>query len=175
MLTSMNRLRSTSLNFNSKQFNLITTTINRYASTSSTTSIDLPPKNTLVILGGGLSGLATAYYFLRVLTPIIKLQTKIIILEKQDRTGGWCHSVPKLLKSSSSSDTSNSIAGGEAKKDVNKGSSDLIEKASSKSKSLVFETGPRSIRPVGLQGWLTVEMVSDISSASQIIASLTLA
>lgn len=26
-------------------------------------------------------------------------------------------------------------------------------------KELVFETGPRSIRPVGLQGWLTIEMV----------------
>lgn len=28
-----------------------------------------------------------------------------------------------------------------------------------KDAELVFETGPRSIRPVGLPGWLTVEMV----------------
>lgn len=26
--------------------------------------------------------------------------------------------------------------------------------------SLVFETGPRSIRPVGLHGWLAIELVS---------------
>lgn len=155
MLTSINRLRSTSLNLNSRQF--ILTLSNRYASTTTTTipsSIE-PPKNTLVVLGGGLSGLASAYYFIKALSPIVKQQTKIIILEKQDRTGGWCHSVPKLL-AVTGANKDNSIVAGE--KDIKKETLDSIEKSSSK--SLVFETGPRSIRPVGLQGWLTVEMVS---------------
>lgn len=64
-----------------------------------------------------------------------------MILEKEQRTGGWCKSI-------------NMKGGAETKRLEEKGA---LEKESSK--ELVFETGPRSIRPVGLQGWLTIEMV----------------
>ena len=90
-----------------------------------------------MVIGGGLSGLSTAYYFLKALSPLAKQHTKIIVLEKQHRTGGWCNST--------------SIDLGEEKR--------LVKGSGEDKGELVFESGPRSIRPVGLIGWLTIEMV----------------
>lgn len=92
---------------------------------------------TLAVIGGGLSGLSTAHYYLRSLSPRLRAGTRIVVLERQDRVGGWCRAV-KLQGN-------RLLAPGEAL-DPSKA-------------SLVFETGPRSIRPVGLLGWLTVELV----------------
>lgn len=94
------------------------------------------PVQTLAILGGGLSGLSTAHYFLRKLSPALRDRTRIVIIEQQDRVGGWCRAVR----------VQDGRRLGENEKP---NGSDL----------LVFETGPRSIRPVGLLGWLTIEMV----------------
>ena len=84
-----------------------------------------------------MGGLSSAIYLLRTLTPRARQRTKIVVFEKEDRVGGWCRAV-RLVK------------GEEIKQEKS-----LIGVKD----KLVFETGPRSIRPVGLQGWLTVEMV----------------
>lgn len=111
-----------------------------------------------------MSGLSSAFYFLQSLSPKIKSITKVIILEKQARTGGWCHSVEqKQIDGVAASVNDN----GSTKSIGGKGSNSSIEEVfssdtSSNDAALVFETGPRSIRPVGLQGWLTVDMVRNI-------------
>lgn len=98
------------------------------------------PKVKLAIVGGGLGGLSSAFYFLRNLSPRLREGVEIVIFEKDHkRTGGWCRSVR---------------VDSEGKESGTK----LVEAVDGE-KEVVFETGPRSIRPVGLSGWLTVEMV----------------
>lgn len=112
------------------------------------------------ILGSGLSGLSTAFYFLRGLSPSPAItagllsdgKVKVVIFEKSDRTGGWCQSLQV---------TGNDSIAGELPADKGKGKG-----------KLVFETGPRSIRPVALAGWLTVEMVRRLSDSSAIAHKL---
>lgn len=116
----------------------------RYASTQvapSTVPISL------AIVGGGLSGLSAAFYYLRALSPEARSLAKVVIFEKEKRVGGWCRSIDIT----SDKDV--------AALDRSKGT-DAAAKGHA-SQKLIFETGPRSIRPVGLSGWLTVEMVSN--------------
>ncbi|GAA5860481.1 hypothetical protein JCM1840_000270 [Sporobolomyces johnsonii] len=96
------------------------------------------PENTLAILGGGLSGLSSAVYFLRSLAPEARRRTRVVVLEKEERVGGWCKAV--RLRNGKQLEDNAQVAGQD------------------KDGLLVFETGPRSIRPTGLQGWLTIEM-----------------
>ncbi|ORY92782.1 hypothetical protein BCR35DRAFT_298315 [Leucosporidium creatinivorum] len=123
----------------------------RFLSTSSPAPTSTEePKQTLAIIGGGLSGLSSAFYFLRALSPELRSSTRIVVLEKEQRTGGWCKSI-----------------------DMNSGAeTTLLEKKEMEKvspKELVFETGPRSIRPVGLQGWLTIEMAHEIGLTPSIL------
>jgi len=99
------------------------------------------PKHTLAVIGGGLSGLSAAYHFVRALSAEARRTTRVIVLEKAGRTGGWCRSVD--------------VPGDK-----------LGAKAVGEGKRVVLEGGPRSIRPVGRIGWLTVEMVSTTCSGS---------
>lgn len=102
------------------------------------------PKVKLAIVGGGLGGLSSAFYFLRNLSPRLREGVEVVIFEKDHkRTGGWCRSV-RVDSEGKETGTKSVEAGG----------------ATGEEKEVVFETGPRSIRPVGLSGWLTVEMVS---------------
>ena len=78
---------------------------------------------TTAILGGGLSGLSTAFY----LSKALPASHKIIILEKSKRFGGWIQT-------------------------------------SKHENGISFEAGPRSIRPVGLQGLLTLDLVGYVNS-----------
>lgn len=118
---------------------------------TSTTSAGAPgpPKATLAIIGGGLGGLSSAFYFLRALSPELRRSTRVVIFEKEQSTGGWC----KSININEDRDAAQSEA-------------EEVGEASGKRapKELVFETGPRSIRPVGLQGWLTVELVRPVNS-----------
>lgn len=125
-----------------RQRQLLTSSLVRFSSNITSDVAPIPPQkeNTLVVIGGGLSGLSTAYYFLKALTPLAQQHTKIIVLEKQDRTGGWCNST--------------SIDLGDKKS--------LVKVKGEDKSELVFESGPRSIRPVGLIGWLTIEMVRQV-------------
>ena len=109
--------------------------------TSSTSDSNSSSPTTLAVIGGGLSGLSSAVYFLRNLTPEARKVTKVVVFEKQKRIGGWCNAA-RLVKGERV-EHDKSLLG---TKDV----------------TIVFETGPRSIRPVGLQGWTTIELVSRI-------------
>lgn len=78
-----------------------------------------------VIIGGGLTGLTTAYLLAKHLGP--EAARGIILLEKQERLGGW---VDSRLASCAT--------------------------AKGKEVELVLESGPRSIRPRGGPGAATM-------------------
>ncbi|KAK4053234.1 oxygen-dependent protoporphyrinogen oxidase [Microbotryomycetes sp. JL221] len=101
------------------------------------------PNKTVAIIGGGLSGLTTAYNVVKHLSQTSRQRTKIVIYDKHDRLGGWCHSVNVPANVVTGSDHSRG--------------------------TVVFETGPRSIRPSGGVGWLTIDMAHDIGLTSQIL------
>ena len=52
------------------------------------------PSHTLAVVGGGLSGLSSAFYFLKALSPEARKKARVVVLEKESRFGGWCKSVP---------------------------------------------------------------------------------
>ncbi|KAH8920142.1 Protoporphyrinogen oxidase [Atractiella rhizophila] len=87
---------------------------------------------TIGIVGGGLSGLSTAYFLKK--SPAFK-DASIRIFESSERIGGWINSSSVQLSSG---------------------------------KEVVFESGPRSVRPSGLGGWLGVKMIQDLSLSSQV-------
>ncbi|GAA5977827.1 hypothetical protein JCM11641_006084 [Rhodosporidiobolus odoratus] len=109
------------------------------------------PANTLAVLGGGLSGLSTAYYTVRSLSPEAKAATRIVLLEKEDRTGGWIKAIR--------------LKGGRRLQDGEK----VARTQSAAGDLLVLETGPRSIRPQGLLGSLTIEMAHSLGLASSLL------
>lgn len=74
----------------------------------------------IAVLGGGITGLASAYYLSRSLPDV-----KITLFEASSRLGGWLHS--------------NHV-------DVSNG-------------SIVFEQGPRNLRPSVPNGLITLELV----------------
>ena len=43
----------------------------------------------IVVCGGGISGLASAYYASRLIPSVTKKNYEIILLEKEDNVGGW--------------------------------------------------------------------------------------
>lgn len=75
------------------------------------------------ILGGGISGLAAAYY-LRNKVPLLT------ILEASNRVGGWINSV--------------------------------------KDENVIFELGPRTLRPKGVTGQNTLEMIEDLGLSNSV-------
>lgn len=126
------------------------------SSSSSSNGVECP-KATLAIVGGGLSGLSSAFYFLRALSPELRKCTRVVIFEREERTGGWCKSINI----------------NEDRDGAQSGAQEVGEVSGKRApRELVFETGPRSIRSVGLQGWLTVELVS--SSRTTLHSVLTL-
>lgn len=67
----------------------------------------------------------------------------MVVLEKQERIGGWCNTINVRVEEKETAVTSEG-----------------------RPKELAFETGVRSIRPVGLMGWLTIEMVRPVLIAT---------
>lgn len=90
--------------------------------------------SSIAVLGGGISGLSAAYYLAR-LAPTT---TKIVLIEGKDRVGGWIHS--------------RRVAPGEY-------SRDKPPQLSTDKDSILFEAGPRSLRPEGPNGAILLEMV----------------
>jgi hypothetical protein len=101
----------------------------------------MAPLHNITILGGGLTGLTTAYRLSRVLATLPPLpqgdheqhkgahrDTKVTLLEKSNRIGGWVHSSPWIVK--------------------------VPQKGESEPKEveIMLEAGPRSIRPKGSVG-----------------------
>lgn len=101
----------------------------------------MAPLHNITILGGGLTGLTTAYRLSRVLATLPPLpqgdheqhkgahrDTKVRLLEKSNRIGGWVHSSPWIVKVPQKGE------------------------AEPKEVEIMLEAGPRSIRPKGSIG-----------------------
>lgn len=96
-----------------------------------------PPKS-ITILGGGLTGLTTAYHLSKLCASHPSLQQiKITLIEKSSRLGGWVDSKPALV--------------------------DLGIEGGGKTTEMLLESGPRSIRPRGTRG--AVKMLKLVSWA----------
>lgn len=106
----------------------------------------MPPINNITILGGGITGLTLAYRLSRLLQTLPALtpqseharahrHTKITLLEKSDRVGGWVHSSSRIVQVPRASEGQN---GEKREEEVNV--------------DITLEAGPRSIRPKGSIG-----------------------
>ncbi|KAF9912557.1 hypothetical protein EC991_009982 [Linnemannia zychae] len=84
----------------------------------------MAPRTHIAVLGGGISGLSTAWY----LAKTAPANVKITLIEGTKRTGGWLHS-------------------------------DRVKDPSHSDGSVLLERGPRSLRPQGISGLNTLEMV----------------
>jgi oxygen-dependent protoporphyrinogen oxidase len=92
--------------------------------------------SSIAVLGGGISGLSTAYYLAR-LAPA---STKIVLIESKDRLGGWIQS--------------RRVAPGKYDNKTH-----LPKLSNDEKNSILFEAGPRSLRPAGVNGTILLEMV----------------
>ncbi|KAI1316404.1 hypothetical protein EDD11_010047 [Mortierella claussenii] len=84
----------------------------------------MAPRTHIAVLGGGISGLSTAWYLARTAPTNVA----ITLLESSKRTGGWLHS-------------------------------DRVRDPQHPGGSILLERGPRSLRPQGVSGLNTLEMV----------------
>ncbi|KAF8323208.1 Protoporphyrinogen oxidase [Clavulina sp. PMI_390] len=75
------------------------------------------PTSRVAVLGGGISGLSAAYHLSRLLPP----SARIVLLERQQRLGGWLQSTPLTTQDDSDKDSGR-----------------------------VLEAGPRTLRPNSL-------------------------
>lgn len=75
----------------------------------------------IAVLGGGITGLATAYFITREIPS-----ARLTLFEASPRLGGWLHS---------------------QQVDIGNG-------------TVVFEQGPRTLRPSRPNGWVTIDLVS---------------
>ncbi|KAF9277313.1 hypothetical protein BGZ88_001246 [Linnemannia elongata] len=95
----------------------------------------MAPRTHIAVLGGGISGLSTAWYLARTAPSNVK----ITLIEGTKRTGGWLHS--------------DRVA--DPQHPNGKG-------------SVLLERGPRSLRPQGISGLNTLEMVRELGLDSKI-------
>lgn len=87
--------------------------------------------SSVAILGGGISGLSSAYYLSKS-SP----KTKILLIEGSKRLGGWIRS-----------------------QRVPPGNHVSFNTSSDETDNVLFEAGPRSLRPVGPGGAAILSMV----------------
>jgi oxygen-dependent protoporphyrinogen oxidase len=88
--------------------------------------------SSVAVLGGGVSGLSAAYYLSKS-SP----KTKILVIEGSKRVGGWIRS--QRVSPGFHSSTPSTVNGD--------------------SSNVLFEVGPRSLRPVGPGGAAILSMV----------------
>ncbi|KDN45274.1 Protoporphyrinogen oxidase [Tilletiaria anomala UBC 951] len=93
----------------------------------------LAKTDTIVVLGGGISGLASALHLSRSLPK----GKKVILVEKENRLGGWIQSERRRLTPPA-------------------GSTEIQEEA------VLLEGGPRSIRPTGYSGLVMLDLVRSL-------------
>lgn len=111
--------------------------ISRHYATALSTSTTKPESSNIAVLGGGITGLASAYFLSRDLP-----NANITLFEASSRLGGWLHS-----------------------RSVDVGSGNVI-----------FERGPRNLRPstpnglvtLGLVGQQHIDCVSKLTNAIQV-------
>ncbi|KAI9483970.1 MAG: protoporphyrinogen oxidase [Benjaminiella poitrasii] len=93
--------------------------------------------SSVAVLGGGISGLSAAYY----LSRLAPKTTKIVLIEGKDRVGGWIQS--------------RRVAPGRYDRKHQ-------PKLSQEKDSILFEAGPRSLRPEGPNGAVLLEMIQHL-------------
>ncbi|KAL8727781.1 MAG: hypothetical protein Q9166_005836 [cf. Caloplaca sp. 2 TL-2023] len=84
----------------------------------------------VAVLGGGITGLASAYYLAQQLP-----NAQITLFESSSRLGGWLHS---------------------EQVDVGNG-------------KILFEQGPRTLRPSRPNGWVTLDLIRDVGLEDQVL------
>ncbi|KAI4238612.1 MAG: hypothetical protein LQ349_000997 [Xanthoria aureola] len=84
----------------------------------------------VAVLGGGITGLASAYYLAQQLP-----KAHITLFEGTSRLGGWLHS-----------------------KQIDVGTG-----------KIVFEQGPRTLRPSRPNGWVTLDLIRDLALEDQVL------
>ncbi|KAL8999235.1 MAG: hypothetical protein Q9169_001900 [Polycauliona sp. 2 TL-2023] len=84
----------------------------------------------VAVLGGGITGLASAYYLTQQLP-----KAHITLFEGSSRLGGWLHS-----------------------KQIDVGTG-----------KIVFEQGPRTLRPSRPNGWVTLDLIRDLALEDQVL------
>ncbi|KAI7855570.1 protoporphyrinogen oxidase [Circinella umbellata] len=99
----------------------------------------------VAVLGGGISGLSTAYYLAR----YAPRATQITLIEGSDRVGGWIRSRRVEPGFHATCPKSNAV---------------------NNEKSILFESGPRSLRPVGTSGAVVLEMIKELSLVEDLVA-----
>ncbi|KAL8907045.1 MAG: hypothetical protein Q9207_001657 [Kuettlingeria erythrocarpa] len=100
-----------------------------YATTTSYNGFDSEVTD-VAVLGGGITGLASAYYLAQQLP-----HSKITLFEGSSRLGGWLRS---------------------QQVDVGNG-------------KVVFEQGPRNLRPTRPNGWVTLDLVKSLGLEDEVI------
>lgn len=106
------------------------TFLHRHYATASSTSNTNPESPSIAVLGGGITGLASAYFLSRDLP-----NAKITLFEASSRLGGWLHS------------TSVDVGSG----------------------NVIFEQGPRNLRPTMPNGLITLNLARDLGLEDRIL------
>ncbi|KAL8758998.1 MAG: hypothetical protein Q9199_001086 [Rusavskia elegans] len=89
-----------------------------------------PASLNVAVLGGGITGLASAYYLAQQLP-----KAQITLFEGSSRLGGWLHS-----------------------KQIDVGTGNIV-----------FEQGPRTLRPSRPNGWVTLDLIRDLAMEDQVL------
>lgn len=105
----------------------------------------ISPMAHIVVLGGGISGLSTAYY----LSKGVEQGVRITIIEGSSRFGGWIRS--------------QRVTPGDHFQ------GNVKEVKINDKDNVLFECGPRSLRPVGTSGVVLLEMIRDLNLANLLI------
>ncbi|RUS24449.1 protoporphyrinogen oxidase [Jimgerdemannia flammicorona] len=103
------------------------------------TTPPMPVSHQIAVLGGGISGLSAAYY----LSQNVPATTKIVLFEGSKRVGGWIES--KRV----------GTCGPEKGKPGNEG--------------VLFELGPRSLRPKGAGGVVALDLIRNLSLTDSLL------
>lgn len=122
----------------------------------------------VVVLGAGISGLATAEAVLRMLPSVQRLT----VLEQRPRTGGciYTHPDPASCAISSSPTTRTSLSSTSSASSASTPSSSSPPTPEFAS-ALVLEQGPRGLRPVGVPGRATLDLVHRLGLSDDVIAA----
>ncbi|PWY98749.1 Protoporphyrinogen oxidase [Testicularia cyperi] len=114
----------------------------RTLSTSSSLAAASQQKRKIAVLGGGISGLTSAY---RLSQKLPRDRYDIVLLEKKPRLGGWIQSERVQLPSVSTKEPSTA------------------------SLTALIEKGPRSIRPAGYSGLMMLELLQSLDLLERLL------
>ncbi|UZJ52833.1 hypothetical protein CBS101457_002153 [Exobasidium rhododendri] len=114
---------------------------------SSSTSTSDANGRSIAVVGAGLAGLTLTLHLARHLSPSPKY--RIVLYDADQRVGGWVRSDRLSVKG----------------KDKEKKLGSEVDRAA----SALLEAGPRSIRPVGLPGFVMLDLIKSLGLSSELI------